>query len=903
MKKITTILFLFIPFVCFSQTTMLADITEEVITDFATYTPYQVEIQPDASQYEIEDDFSNVSNFQDFNFTQSQKEKLLENYFVVIPGREGGYSGYKEIYDIYTEARVNNVPQFVTGDAMLHTFHKLYDKILKNAEEEFFVSFLVSMDSVLFNEVNNYYNNSQDEFQKECFKKLVAYFSVPLAILDEDFIIPDSVADVVNQELTYIDNHTGYLTSPIFEIYSEDYSQYKPRGHYTESDTLKKYFKAMMWHGRQTFVLDSTHSSLTGAALTLIHLMENLQDDKNVWTYWNNIYIPTVFFVGKADDILPQDYLSFAKEYYGDDFADQTLENFLVEEDINRFITAAKDHFPDPQITTETPKGMRFMGQRFIPDSYILDQLVYNNVFNRYMPKSLDILAVMNSQESYNILDTMGETSYGGYIDQLEYLKDLYQNYPNAQWAENLYWNWLYCLMPLLIEKENGYPPFMKNLAWLRKDINTALGSWTELRHDTILYAKQSATTTGDWHPKSGLIQGYVEPNPYLFARLASLTKFMNDGLSGLNLLNNVMKDRLIVMEEILLNLKTISEKELTGEKITMDEYKLICSIGEYLTYLVNFDANEISDSGSEAEVPVIADVHTDPNTLTCLEEGVGYPFRIFVICKIEDELKITVGGIFSYYEFIHPIANRLTDEEWKTILKSDSPPILPFWTSEFFDVNSSLNNTEPDYVYTCKQGVAYYPIYLEDTTCTIGDSVDILINVTKSRMDYVRLTVKIENCGLDSFYVNMSDNGNNKISGSFSTAGMDVGNVHILLQDDLGSHYVKLFQIMGTDNISETDILPDEFKLHQNYPNPFNPVTNIRFDLPKESKISLIAYDIMGNKVWEYENNGQLINAGKYEIQWNGKTTDNKQLASGVYLIQLRTAKFVDVRKVVLLK
>ncbi len=96
---------------------------------------------------------------------------------------------------------------------------------------------------------------------------------------------------------------------------------------------------------------------------------------------------------------------------------------------------------------------------------------------------------------------------------------------------------------------------------------------------------------------------------------------------------------------------------------------------------------------------------------------------------------------------------------------------------------------------------------------------------------------------------------------------------------------------------------IPKEYALHNCYPNPFNPVTNIKFDLPEDSKISLVAYDVMGRKVWEYGNNGTIMEAGKYEIQWNGKTTEGNQLASGVYLIQLRTAEFVDVRKVVLLK
>ena len=354
MKRTILLMLLTLSIFCYAQESMIADITESVETEFGTYIPYLVEIEPDVAQYEIESDFSNVVNFTDFNFTEVQKEKLLQNHFVVIPGRDSGPTGYKEIYDIYNEARENDIPQFITTDAVLHTYHKLYDKILMTVEEDFFIQFLIHMDSLLLEESLNYFNNSSEDFAKECFKKVVAYFSVPMKILDEYFVIPDSVTDIVNQELSLIDAHEGYVSSPLFNAYDEDYSQYKPRGHYTKTEELKKYFKAMMWHGRQTFVLFNSwlvtnpeipRPDLTGSALALIYFIENMQPEGVVWTYWNNIYIPTVFYMGNPDDILPQDYLTFAKKYFGEDFTEQSIENNLIETTILDFITQANEYF------------------------------------------------------------------------------------------------------------------------------------------------------------------------------------------------------------------------------------------------------------------------------------------------------------------------------------------------------------------------------------------------------------------------------------------------------------------------------------------------------------------------------------------------------------------------------
>ncbi|MCF7885435.1 MAG: DUF3160 domain-containing protein [Candidatus Marinimicrobia bacterium] len=437
--------------------------------------------------------------------------------------------------------------------------------------------------------------------------------------------------------------------------------------------------------------------------------MEQLQDEIGIWEIWNNIYIPTVFFVGKADDLLPQDYLVFAEqEYFESDIAMLSYDDFLTKVIVADFIDKADEYLPDPKISTITPKGMRFMGQRYIPDSYTLDQLVYNHVIQRYMPKSLDVMAALHSEEAFNLLDQMGDTDYPNYIEQLSKLKQMYKEYPDSQWAENLYWNWLYCLMPLLRGKEERYPPFMKNLAWLRKDLNTALSSWTELRHDTILYAKQSVSAIGMPPPGNSLVKGYVEPNPRLYARLASLAKFMRAGLLDFELLNSEMEEKLLEFEELMVSLRDIAIKELTNQNLSDNEYETICLFGEKIELLISnsqWYARGV-DVDSQDEMPVIADVHTDPNAGSCLEEGIGYPNRIFVICQIEGELKIAIGGVFSYYEFIQPISDRLTDEQWRTILESNRKPGYPFWTQEFAVIDTSYINSEPSHYYNHKSGI-----------------------------------------------------------------------------------------------------------------------------------------------------------------------------------------------------
>jgi hypothetical protein len=92
-------------------------------------------------------------------------------------------------------------------------------------------------------------------------------------------------------------------------------------------------------------------------------------------------------------------------------------------------------------------------------------------------------------------------------------------------------------------------------------------------------------------------------------------------------------------------------------------------------------------------------------------------------------------------------------------------------------------------------------------------------------------------------------------------------------------------------------ELIPDKYALEQNYPNPFNPSTVIEFSLPENvGNVRLSIYNALGEKVAELVNTALV--AGKYSYQWNAQN-----LATGIYIYELRTDKFVSVKKMVLMK
>jgi hypothetical protein len=176
--------------------------------------------------------------------------------------------------------------------------------------------------------------------------------------------------------------------------------------------------------------------------------------------------------------------------------------------------------------------------------------------------------------------------------------------------------------------------------------------------------------------------RGYVEPDPYLYSRLASLVKMTADGLEARQFLDKETKRQLDLMFELAISLKTISEKELINEALTEEEHDLIKSFGGQIEHLWSgiFKTNVLNNENS---APLVADVATDPNGAV-LEEATGNVYEIYVVVPVENILRIARGGVYSYYEFTWPISDRLTDSRWKEILKSDQKPEQPEWTRSF---------------------------------------------------------------------------------------------------------------------------------------------------------------------------------------------------------------------------
>ena len=561
---------------------------------------------------------TNIDNSGAFRFPDSKIPGIVEkNGFVLVPSHNNSF------YDIYKDMMKNGEPVVLTSDLFLHTLNHLFDKALINIEMTRLSPELTALTKKMY--------GYSDGINKQ-------YFETALSLIDPDF---SSSHSRVKKELNLIANADGIHTSPLLGI-KVDYSQFKVRGHYTKNDTLKRYFTCMMWYGVVRFPLKNKKFLKMA-----VQQMETLKKNQLMDTY-KEIISPIDFLVGAPDDVSPL-----------------MLNKCTSPITIEKLRKLAGRIIPPG---AEQKILYTFIPQRFIPDSYMFQMLTYNSVITytgkdmpftadrtyagiqRVFPRSLDLMGVLGSKTAVKVLKTSGDADYENYAAKFQEMQKWWDAYEKGTIYDR------YLEMYALMLREDI--PTISPTHYAFKRLNTNCGGWTELRHHTILYAKQSYTMG------ITMVREKKKPVVYIEPYKKSYNK----------------------MEEIIQGLITFSTDDVKNDLINFDEImKRIVSIVKNKKFPYT-DADQefliglpprlksLIDKREKVVAPLIADVHTDPNSKTVLEEGIGRPFLIYEAFNTPRGTKLFKGAVYSYYEFKQPMKKRLNDEEWKNTMDSKKP-------------------------------------------------------------------------------------------------------------------------------------------------------------------------------------------------------------------------------------
>jgi hypothetical protein len=597
---------------------------------------------------------------------------LTDRGFVVVP------SDLRLFHFAYQGNVYEGWPVYVTTDVAYHLWHQVFDKVLRSLEQEVLLPELEALVTGLLERAEAQAAELEGTPLADAASRVEQLYQVAAAELG----LPATLGPLAEQEVALIEQHSApNERSPVVggEV---DYSLFTPRGHYTRNEDLTRYFLGMSTLGQLAFCLPGT-IGCPGVEPARIALLaaRTLVGDPDLVERWRRIYEPTAFLVGIADDYTPFELADAAGDRLEDPeaFADDAAVTGVLDA-----LTAAR-----PVRINPDRASIRMMGTRFVLDSWILDQLIAPNVGTpekpRSLPSALDLAAAFGSSFAYGVLVSEGETAYANYDRQLEAMREAIASRPPVDWGATVYDAWLYALEPSFVEHGRAFPDLMRTEAWAAMAQQSGLGSYAELKHDTILYAKQAIGEGGDGAPVPDR-RNWVEPDPVVFGRLRAMADLMRAGLDERDLLTDEQTELLGDVVDLFGFFERIARDELAGAPISRPDNDRLTSVGGALEALW-FRTSDQTASGateSDEEAAIIADVASGPTGM--LEVGTGRIDRIYVLVPDDDgTFQVAVGGVYAYYEFTTPAGERLSDELWRSMLDDGEQPDRPSWEEVLF--------------------------------------------------------------------------------------------------------------------------------------------------------------------------------------------------------------------------
>ncbi len=778
------------------------------------------------------------ANFNDANFAAEvdarfeltdYEESLINQHGFMASERLGYRTFGQALLDIYKA----DLPVFVSTDAILHAIHMSYDAILIDLETAILIPTLRDFLARVHNQLGTLETRYQGQSgMAASLRDMDLHLTVARKLLGESADSHHAEnSSIVNDLLAKVEaagpaNVVLYAAESPRKI---DFSQFTPRGHYTDSEELTKYFQSMIWLGRTEIYLSKPEGVMGGPTeedvqrqTIMAALLVEAAAESGAFAQLTKMENVLRAFIGEQDNVTPEQFQQVMSEEGIGSAADlldvatwqqfkSTLltKSFAGQQILSQILYS--DPFAPDQI--EPASAMFLLGQRFVIDSYVTGNVVYDRIsfenkkVRRMLPNSLDVLfALGNDASTQLLLDELARFPYAQNLAGLRYLID---SYGSEFWESSVYNTWLQSIRSLNpAQQREDLPRFMQTSAWWQQKMNTQLSSWAQLRHDNLLYAKQSYSGgIGCEYPES-----YVEPLPEFYAAVGTFASRARAAYDNIQFddpsIKQAMIDYFQSVEDIMITLRGIAEKELQLNPLSTEETEFLrtmifdqpqgCDIdfGGWYTRLYY-----TGQAGMKEHDLIVADVHTAPTDASgnpvgwVMHVGTGDVNLMVVLAENCHGVATSyVGPVMSYYNHTSLNFKRHNDSEWRTMLEEGIKPQRPDF------VNSYLAG--PD-----------------------GES--------------------------------KSDN-----------------KPHLLL---------------AVTDVNDDRPAAGALRSQPSYPNPFSVSTIIRFSIPAQlsySATTVKVYDMQGRLVNTLHND--VLPAGNYTIRWDGRNGQGAPVDNGSYVYEV---------------
>ena len=615
-----------------------------------------------------------------------------------------------------------DLPLYVSADALLHAVHRSYDAILRDLEAWLLIPRL----GTLLEGMRARLAGAEGQALPPRTRADADFFlGIAVSLLDRSRPQPVAGGDAAEMDrwVRRVVAATGVSSAPVFGTPREvDISQFKPRGHYDvppdnplEGLVERKhpggfpgYFRAIAWLGRIDARIAVQRGRLAlqlqRRELDLACGLRSLMGAPEA-AAWQELEATMNSFVGERDAMGPADVDRLLS-----DLGIAGVADLATVPDAKVLDAIARGHYGEQRIQGDLagggdqqpmplPRSFSFTGQRYVVDSHVLSDLVYDRVTpppkkpERLMPNPLDVaFAVFHNDDARALLaDDIDRYGYG---PTLEHARDAVDARGDSFWSSSLYNTWLGAIRALSPAGAAPSSPLVTGEAWGRRMLNAQLASWAELRHDAILYAKQSYT--------GGALcffpDAYVDPYPAFYERLAAFADRGKAAVAGLDAHGAEDALRRVGaffdhLSSAARRLERIAEAQRRGERPSADDLAFVNAAlvegprglscgpppprnvhGWYIDLFYGGDALYGK--------PTIADVHTQPDDAygnrvgNVLHVGTASP-RLFVVNV--DGGRSFVGLVSDYSETITGHFQRLTDGDWQAGVATKSPDDVPW--------------------------------------------------------------------------------------------------------------------------------------------------------------------------------------------------------------------------------
>lgn len=629
-----------------------------------------------------------VNLFQFKDIDKEILEKLQQNNFVITKGNN------LQLFHAYEENDYRQVPNFITTDLYLQAFHMYFSYILKSLEKQHIIPTLEMLCRSFNAACIKLAEQTEDESLKDMAEHAATFYAIPYYLLtNKTLTVPSKYETEYQEEIEHInkqeDNFSDFLS---YKDAYFPYSLFKPRGHYTREPQLQAYFKAMMWLQTACFCREQQEQLKRSIFQAAVLCTYKSIDQTPLIKLYQHIYTPLTFLMGEADNLSIFDIARILEKNNAIHIEDALTAGQI--EKVNQALIELAKHKNNikPQIEITCRDKINFMPQRYLSDNEVIQKLVdVNPNSQRAYPKGLDVFATFGTGTAESLLiDFYKEpNNWSEYSKELQQLKDKFKTSKSTQLS--VYELWMKSLLTMQQTDKNN-PGFMQTPEWRYKNLNTALASWAELKHDAILYGEQPmAAECGGAGPPDPIVVGYVEPNLPFWRKMENILQATRLILQQNDCMTDDLKGKTDQLNDYVTFLIQVTEKELRGEKLTEPEYRTLEYMGssiEYFTLSVVDPDLHLDDwslvQGPDKSIAIVADIYTR-NIRGCNKNGIlhiatGNANNIYVVVEIEGNLYLTRGATFSYYEFVQPLGTRLTDEEWQKMLEEKKAPAVPEW-------------------------------------------------------------------------------------------------------------------------------------------------------------------------------------------------------------------------------